>query len=344
MTTVGQITRYLESIAPLSYQESYDNAGLLTGNPGQQVTGVLVALDAIEAVVDEAIERGCNVVVAHHPIIFRGLKKLNGKNYVERTIIKAIKHDIAIYAIHTNLDNVYYNGVNQQIADKLGLQDTRILQPSSSLYWLRVTVPEKYQEALCMELTTLGAEAISITRVSLPENNLSLQSKLEFKLPGGLKNTITAALNQLQDIEITDYALAVLENKDTTVGAGMIGNLAEPLSGKAFLERIKSSMAVTCIRYTAIPDKAIQKVALCGGAGSFLLSAAISAGADAFISGDFKYHEFFDADNKILVADIGHFESEQYTTELLAELLSKKFTNFAVHCVKTNTNPVNYFF
>ncbi len=344
MTTVGQITQYLESIAPLSYQESYDNAGLLTGNKDQQVGGVLVCLDATEAVIDEAIQRNCNVVVTHHPIIFRGLKKLNGKNYVERTIIKAIRHEIAIYAIHTNLDNVYYNGVNQQIAEKLGLRDTTILQPSSALYSLWVTLPESHQENFCMELTTLGAEAISINPVNLPESAQAPQVRLEFKVPGGLKNTILAAMQRLPEIDLTDFSLAVLENKDVTVGAGMIGFLPEPMSGKAFLQWVKTNMEISCIRYTDIPDKPIQKVALCGGAGSFLLSTAISHGADAFVSSDFKYHEFFDAEGKILVADIGHFESEQYTITLLAELLSKKFTNFAVHCVKTNTNPVNYFF
>jgi len=344
MTTVGQISRFLESIAPLTYQEDYDNAGLLTGNPDMEVSGVLVCLDATEAVISEAIERGCNLVVSHHPIVYKAIKKLTGSTYVERSLIKAIKNDIAIYIIHTNLDNVYYNGVNQQIADKLGLHDTRILLPSTALFSLTVTLPENQRETLCALLTSLGAEAGTITQVHLPETRQRAFVQISFKVPAGLKNTVLSAVHQTPNLEISDYSLSVLENKDITVGAGMIGHLPNPISGEAFLQLVKDSMAAPCIRYTAIPDKPVQKVAFCGGSGSFLLPDAIRQGADVFLSSDFKYHQFFDATGQIFIADIGHFESEQYTTPLLADLLSKKFTNFAVHCVKTITNPVNYFF
>ncbi|MDP4821494.1 MAG: Nif3-like dinuclear metal center hexameric protein [Saprospiraceae bacterium] len=344
MTTVGEIARFLESIAPLAYQEDYDNAGLLTGAPGKQVSGVLVCLDATEAVIDEAIERGCNLVVTHHPILFKAIKKLTGATHVERALIKAIKNDVAIYVIHTNLDNVYYNGVNQQIADKLGLQDTRILQPSAALFSLVVTLPASQRENLCTQLTTLGAEAGTISPVQLPEATQQAFVQITFKVPGGLKHAVLEALRQNNALEIADYSLHLLDHKDVTVGAGMIGYLPTPITGQTFLQMVKDSMAAPCVRYTAIPDKPIQKVAFCGGSGSFLLPEAIRQGADVFLSSDFKYHQFFDATDQVFIADIGHFESEQYTTPLLADLLSKKFTNFAVHCVKTITNPVNYFF
>ena len=258
---IKEITSFLESIAPLAYQESYDNAGLICGNANAEVKGTLLCLDSTEEILDEAIQKGCNLVIAHHPIVFRGLKQFIGQNYVERTIIKAIKNDVAIYAIHTNLDNVYAHGVNEKFAEKLGLKNTRILAPK----------------------------------------------------PG-------------------------IEN----VGAGLVGELPNALSEMDFLVQLKSVMKTACIRYTPLRGKTVKKVALCGGAGSFLLSNAKQEKADIFITGDFKYHEFFDAEGKIIIADIGHFESEQFTIELLYELLSDKFSNFALHCTKVNTNPVQY--
>jgi len=260
---VSDITAYLETIAPSHLQESYDNAGLITGQKNWTVRGVLVSLDTTPAIISEAVERGCNMIVAHHPIVFRGLKKINGSNYVEQTIISAIKNDIAIYAIHTNLDNVYSNGVNERFASKLGLVETRILSPK--------------------------------------------------------------------------------DNNELNIGSGMIGTLQEPMPTYNFLSFLKATMKVGCLRHTDIVNKEINIVALCGGSGSFLIDHAINAGADIFISADIKYHEFFDADGKIIIADIGHYESEQYTIELLVELLNSNFSNFAAHFTNLSTNPIKYF-
>jgi dinuclear metal center YbgI/SA1388 family protein len=265
-TNLGTLVSYLEGIAPLHLQEDYDNAGLITGHPDMVIKGVLVCLDAIEAVVDEAISLSCNVIIAHHPIVFRGLKRFNGANYIERTIIKAIKHDIAIYAIHTNLDNVYAHGVNGKIAERLGLTDTRIL---------------------------------------LPKEAVNYQGQ--------------------------------------SVGAGMIGVLPEVMSTMSFLSMVKTKMELQYIKHTAICKDVVRSVAVCGGSGGFLLAQAMRQGADIFITSDYKYHEFFDANDRIIIADIGHYESEKYTIELLYGLIINKFTTFAAHYTKVVTNPVKYF-
>ncbi len=260
--TIGQITALLETIAPRHLQESYDNAGLITGRFDWQCSGVVFALDSTEAVIAEAVSLGANLVVAHHPIVFRGLKTITGSNYIERTIIAAIKHDIAIYAIHTNLDNVLQNGVNQRIAQQLGLQNLRVLAPKSS------------------------------------------------------------------DTDL--------------IGAGVIGYLVPDMTEGAFLEHLKTAMQAQVVRHTELTGRRVVKVAVCGGSGSFLLPQAIQAGAQVFVTSDFKYHEFFDADGQIVIADIGHYESEQYTIDLLFSLVSEKFPTFALHLTKQYTNPVRY--
>ncbi|WP_373552186.1 Nif3-like dinuclear metal center hexameric protein [Haliscomenobacter sp.] len=269
-TTISELTTYLESIAPSHYQEDYDNSGLLVGDPNTPITGVMIALDATEAVIDEAVAKGCNLLVAHHPIIFRGLKRLTGRNYVERVVIKAIREGVALYAIHTNLDNVYRSGVNGKIAEKLGLENTRIL----------------------------AAKPL-------------------------LKNGLPAP--------------------DPEVGSGMIGTLPQSMSEIDFLQHLKSSMQVGCIKYTPLGSREVRTVAVCGGSGGFLLPKAIAAGADVFVTADYKYHEFFDADGQIVIADIGHYESEQFTIELLHEIISKKYSNFARYCTSVKTNPVHYY-
>ncbi|THH39381.1 Nif3-like dinuclear metal center hexameric protein [Neolewinella litorea] len=262
MTTIKEVTDYLERIAPGHLQESYDNAGLIVGDPATEVTGVLTSLDCTEEIIEEAAARGCNVVVAHHPIVFRGLKRLNGANYVERTVIQAIRRGIAIYAIHTNLDNVRFRGVNERIAQRLGLQRLRLLRA-----------------------------------------------------------------------------------KDETgeVGSGMVGELPQPLSEGDFLALLHERMHATVVRHTPLTGKEVRTVAVAGGAGGFLLADAKAAGAQAFVTADYKYHEFFDAEGDIVICDIGHYESEQFTTQLLAELLTKEFTTFAVLSTERNTNPVRYY-
>jgi len=258
---IKEITRFLEDYASLQYQESYDNCGLIVGNENIEVKGTLITLDCTEEVIDEAIAEDCNLIIAHHPIIFNGLKKLNGSNYIERTVIKAIKNDLSIYAIHTNLDNVH-NGVSAKIAERLGLENCKVLSHKSDL-------------------------------------------------------------NQL-------------------VGLGIIGELKESIKTSKFLIDIKTNMQTNCIRHTSLVKEDVKRVAVCGGSGSVLLKNAKAVDADIFISADFKYHDFFDAENDIVIADIGHYESEQFTKDLIYDLLVKNFTKFAVRLSKVNTNPIKY--
>ncbi len=362
--TVKHITNLLESMAPLSLQESYDNAGLLTGNHQQTVTGILVSLDATEAIIDEAIQKGCNMVVAHHPIIFGGLKKLNGKNYVERTVIKAIKNDIAIYAIHTNLDNVH-TGVNRKICDKLGLTGTSILQPAGGkLRKLVVFVPNAHVETVKQALfaagcgqignydeCSFGTEGTGTFRgneESQPfagqplEHHKEAETRLETIFPAHQSAAVIKALNASHPYEEVAYDIYALENTHPQAGSGMIGELPSAMDSTQFLNHLKNSMETSCIRYTSL-NRSIQRVAVCGGAGSFLIKQAIASGADAFVTADCKYHEFFDAENRLMIADIGHYESEIFTKELLRDVILEKFPTFAVLLSETNTNPINYF-
>ncbi len=362
--TINQVITFLETIAPKVYQESYDNCGLLTGNQNWDVTGVLTTLDCTEAVIEEALERKCNLIVSHHPIIFKGLKKITGQNYVERIIIKAIKNDIAIYAIHTNLDNVY-EGVNKKIADKIGLVNNLILSPKeNSLSKLVTFVPlESYDKVLAAlhdagagqlgnykncSFTTEGTGAFLpdqfanpyIGKVTILEK--VAEQRIEVILPSIIERRVVSALKKAHPYEEVAYYLSTLKNENQEVGAGMIGELENPEEPIVFLNRLKEVMQTNLIRHTVIPNKPISKVAVCGGAGSFLLQEAISAGADVFVSADFKYHDFFDADKNILIADIGHFESEQFTKELLKEVLTRKFPTFAINFSNTPTNPISY--
>lgn len=360
-----ELTNYLETVAPSSLQESYDNAGLIVGDSGTEILGVLVSLDCTEEVVDEAIANNCNVIVAHHPIVFGGLKKINGKNYVERTVIKAIKNDIAIYAIHTNLDNVY-EGVNKRIADKLGLLRTHILAPKPNLLKKLVTfVPIEFAEKVKQALFDAGAGHIgnysecSFVASGLGSFKASSEAKpfvgevdkqhqeqelrLETIFPAFLQTQILGALIKVHPYEEVAYDIYPIENFYEKTGSGLVGELESEMSPENFLKHLKNSMDLKVIRFTSF-SKNIKRVAVCGGAGSFLLKNAIGQGADAFVTADFKYHEFFDAEQKLMIADIGHYESEKFTKELLSELILKKFHTFAVLLSKTNTNPVNYYY
>ena len=355
----------IEKFAPLAYQESYDNCGLLTGHKEQEVTGAILCLDCIEALVDEAIQKNCNLIIAHHPIIFSGLKKLNGTNYIERTIIKAIQNNIAIYACHTNLDNVKL-GVNKKIADKLGLINQQILSPKKSLLKKLVTfVPPTHLEIVRESLFNAGAgnignydscsfnlEGTGSFRGNENSNpfigekgklSLEKETRLELIFETVNEATIISALKQNHPYEEVAYDIYQLENTYQNIGSGMVGELEKPISETEFLENLKSIFKVKVIKHTALTNKRIKKVALCGGSGSFLLKNAINSKSDIYISSDFKYHEFFDAENKILVADIGHYESEQFTPEIFYEIISNKFPTFASYLTETNTNPVNYF-
>jgi len=264
-STIQEVYDYLHTIAPFQYQENYDNAGLIIGNPHAECTGVLTCLDSTEAIVDEAIALGANLIVAHHPIVFRGLKRFNGANYIEKAVIKAIKNDIAILAVHTNLDNVISNGVNERIAQRLGLVD--------------------------------------IAPLAVKKN---------------------------------------IDQSKGAVGSGVVGKLKTEMSELDFLHTLKEKMQVGVVKHTKLLGQPVDKVAVCGGVGGFLLEDAKSSGAQVFVTSDYKYHEFFDANAQIIIADIGHYESEQFTINLLQELIRRKFSTFAAHCTKLNTNPVNY--
>lgn len=345
--TIRALCNYLEQIAPSAYQESYDNAGLIVGDPNAEIKGVMICLDSTEAVVDEASEKGCNLIIAHHPIVFRGLKRFNGRTYVERVVMQAIKNEIAIYAIHTNLDNVYLQGVNAKISEKIGLINTRILSPKKMLKKLtfisamakEAALKQAVQEALPLQVDKSN---YLITSLPLTTNGGVEKIKVELLLPSAGYRGILNTLEGKQLLEPGSIEISEVENKSRYVGSGMIGELPKPLDEMAFLKHLKKVMQVGCVKYTQLLNRPIQKVALCGGAGGFLLSTAIAKGADIFITADYKYHEFFDADGKIVIADIGHYESEQFTIELLFEIISEKFSNFAAYCTKVNTNPVNY--
>lgn len=347
---IKEVISHLETIAPPVYQESYDNAGLITGSAAAEVRGVLVCLDATEAVLDEAIQQNCNLIIAHHPIVFRGLKKLTGRNYVERVIIKAIKNDLAIFAIHTNLDNVFHQGVNGRIAEKLGLQRTQILLPKQVSKKLQIFSPASLVAPLQEALAEAGAERVDGIREANFLNELGksamingeMRVKLEIAFPTGVQGAILRTLRPFQERARIDYDLLSLETPTSEIGSGMIGYLPEPMEPEAFLRFLKDRMQTECVKHTAVLDRPVEKVALCGGSGGFLLGAATAQGAQVFVTADYKYHEFFDADGKIIIADIGHYESEQFTIQLLFEIISRKFSNFAVHCTKVRTNPVFY--
>lgn len=362
---IKDITQYLETIAPLALQESYDNSGLLVGNKDTEVTQALISLDCTEDVVQEAINKGCNLIISHHPIIFGGLKRLNGNNYIERTVIKAIQNNIALYAIHTNLDNVLNSGVNEKIAQKLGLENVKILSLKADLLCKLVTfcptaqAPQVRQAIFNAGAGTIGqydecsfnSEGIGTFRGGEGTNPVAgnagtqhqeQEIRIETIFPAYMQGAVISALLQAHPYEEVAYDIYPLKNKHPQTGAGIIGQLSTAMEADAFLQHLKTQLKAEGIRYTPI-NKKIQKVAVCGGSGSFLLRDAISQNADAFVTADFKYHQFFDAENRLMIVDVGHYESEQYTIELLAEILNKKFSTFAVLFSEVNTNPIKYY-
>ncbi|MCR9173651.1 MAG: Nif3-like dinuclear metal center hexameric protein [bacterium] len=362
---IKEITRYLESLAPISSQESYDNSGLIVGNENTEVSNVLISLDCIESTVEEAIEKNCELIIAHHPIVFRGLKKLNGKNYIERTVIKAIKNDIAIYAIHTNLDN-YRFGVNHEIGKRIGLKNLRVLQPKNEvLSKLICYIPHDHVTAVSQAMFDAGAgkigdydecgfatsgegsfrpnESAKPFIGASEERSTVKETKFEVVCSTHSVHQVVQAMISAHPYEEVAYEIFPMLNSNPYEGSGMVGELETPVKTEDFLKHLKREFQCGVIRHTDLVSENIQKVAYCGGAGSFLLPSAKRSGADIFITGDYKYHEFFDADGGIIIADIGHFESEQYTSHRIAEILMEKFATFAVHLTEVNTNPINYF-
>ena len=361
----------LEELAPLAYAEDFDNVGLLTGDKEAEATGILVCHDALESVIDEAIAKNCNLIVCFHPILFSGLKKITGATYVERAVIKAIKNDIAIYAVHTALDN-HQNGVNKIFCDALGLKDVKILIPKSNFIrkLITYTTPENADEvrtALCNAgagtignydncsfnsvgfSTYQGNENSNPTVGNKGELTQTDEIKIEVTFEKNLESKILKALFQSHIYEEVAYEIYALENQHQNIGLGAIGTLEKPMDEKEFLAFVKVKMKAPGIRHTEFTGKPIHKVAVLGGSGSFAIKNAICAGADAFLTADLKYHNFYEAENQLLLADIGHFESERYTKNYIVDFLQKKIPNFApvlltngILLSEENTNPVKY--
>jgi len=363
---IKSVIKELEGIAPTHLQESYDNSGLLTGSAEWDCSGILLTLDITENTIEEAKQKGCNLVIAHHPIIFKGLKKITHTgDYVERTLIKAIKSDVALYAIHTNLDNVLH-GVNKMIADRLALSDRKVLAPKDNLLKKLVFfVPPAHAEVVRKAIFDAGGGRLgnyaecsfnqSGTGTFMPlegaqpfsgtmnERSSEPEERIEIQYPAWLEGAVIQAMKASHPYEEVAYDLIPVTNLANQYGSGLIGVLPEPLPEHEFLSLLKASFSLKIIRHSPLTGKKIQKVAVCGGAGSFLTKFALRGNADAYVTADLKYHEFFDADNRLLLADIGHWESEQFTSELLFEHLIEKFPTFAVLKSGENTNPVHYF-
>lgn len=362
---IKDVLLHIERFAAPELQEDWDNAGLITGQRSWDCTGAMLCLDATVNVIREAAEKGCNLVIAHHPIVFRGLKRLNGKNYIEQAVIEAIKKDIAIYAVHTNLDNVVL-GVNGKIAEKLGLKNITILNPKRKVLRRLITfAPLDKAEEVRQALFAAGAghvgqyaecsfnsegtgtfkagEGSNPYVGEIGKRHEEQEAKIEIVYPFYLEPQILQALVDNHPYEEVAYDIFTMENVHQGIGSGVIGELETPEEETAFLSRLKTTFDVPVVRHTPLLSKPIKKIALCGGAGSFLTTTALAQGADIYVTADIKYHEFFDAEGRMVLADIGHYESEQFTIDLLHELLAQKIPTFAVLKTSVDTNPVRYF-
>ena len=367
---VKDVIGLFEEIAPLAYSEDFDNTGLLVGDDNMKVNGILITLDTLETVVDEAIKKNCNLIVSFHPIIFSGLKKLTRKTYVERTVQKAIKHDIAIFSSHTALDNAW-NGVNSMICQKLELKEQTILIPQAETIKKLVTfVPKNDVDKVRNAIFDAGGGSIgNYDNCSFniegkgsfrgnEESNPTIgergtthfenEVQLSVTFSKHLHNNILKSLFDSHPYEEVAYEITTLENQNQKIGMGMVGNLVRPQTELEFLQFLKKTMKTDCVRHSPLLDRPVSRVAVLGGSGSFAIEAAKRADADVFVSADFKYHDFFRAEKSILLADIGHYESERYTKELLYSFLTKKIANFAPALLKgiviseINTNPISY--
>ncbi|HNW97347.1 MAG TPA: Nif3-like dinuclear metal center hexameric protein [Bacteroidales bacterium] len=362
---IHKITSFLESIAPLALQESYDNSGLIIGNPNDEVSKALITLDVTEEIIDEAISKKCQLIISHHPLIFGNISKIRPDNYTGKCIIKAIKNNISIYAIHTNFDNID-NGVNAALCNKIGLINCRILKPKKNILKKLVTFcPTKHADKVRKALFDNGTghignydscsyniegfgtfRALGNTNPFVGEAfklHKENEIRIETIFPAYLERNILKALFASHPYEEVAYDIYPLENSFNKAGEGMIGELEKSMTSNDFFKKIKSDLKIPVIRHNNKLNKKIKKVAVCGGSGSFLVKDAIFAGADAFLTSDIKYHNFFDGDNSLIIADIGHYESEQFMKEILYEQLNKKFPTFAVLISKLNTNPVKYY-
>lgn len=361
---ISQIIGILEEFAPLPLQESFDNAGLQVGDASQKVRGILLCLDVTEEVVDEALELGCNLIVSHHPLIFKPLRTLTGKTYIERCVIKACQHDIAIYSAHTNLDNAN-QGVNFRLAEKIGLQNIKVLQPKeNSLLKLVTFVPNEHADAVRNALFNAGAGHIGNydscsynlegegTFRALKEANPFVgeidelhkenEVRIEVIIPSYKKSSLTRALLTVHPYEEPAYDFYPLANSWMQVGSGVVGELPTEEDEESFLQRIKTIFQLKSLKHSPFTGKMIREVALCGGSGAFLIKDAIAYGADVFLTGEAKYNDYYDVEDRILLAVLGHYESEVCTKEIFYDVITKKMPNFAIHFSNVNTNPVNY--
>ncbi len=361
---IKEVIQHLETLAPTTYAEDFDNVGLLVGDPNTPVTGILVTLDTLEIIIDEAIENNCNLIISFHPIVFKGIKKFNGNNYVERVVMKAIKHDIAIFAIHTALDNAIH-GVNDMICEQLGLVNRKILIPQSeNIKKLTTFAPVTEAETLRSKLFEAGAgtignydncsfssEGIGTFRASEKANpsigkigkmHHEKETQIQVTYPKHKERNILKALFNNHSYEEVAYEIITLENNNQNIGMGMIGELPESANELDFLKHIKNVFKTGCVRHSELLGKPIKKVAVLGGSGSFAIQNAQRAGADIFITADLKYHQFYEAEKQLILADVGHYESEQYTKNLIVSYLRKKISNFAIILSDKNTNPIQY--
>ncbi|MXV37726.1 Nif3-like dinuclear metal center hexameric protein [Flavobacteriaceae bacterium Ap0902] len=360
-----EIIKVLENWAPKSDAEDFDNVGLQVGDPEQDIEKALVTLDITDEVVNQAIEENAHLIITFHPLIFKGLKQLSGKNRIERLVVKAIQHNIALYAIHTNLD-AQLDGVNGMIAERLGLEDCKILIPKTEdLFKLKFFVPHMDAEKVKDAIFSTGAGTIgnyaecsfntegygtfkpikgaNPTLGTLDQRHEEPETKVEILIQQKEINNVLSMMKSAHPYEEVAYDLIPLKNENQTKGMGQIGKLKEPMAAESFLKLVKNQLTTTCVRHSDLIHKKIEKVAILGGSGAFAISPAKMAGADAFVTADLKYHDFFLAENGILLCDVGHFESEQYTKNLITRYLSEIFPNFAILTSDINTNPVNYY-
>lgn len=361
---IKEVISALEMFAPLPLQDGFDNAGLQIGLTDAEATGALLCLDVTEAVVDEAITLGYNLIVSHHPLLFKGYKSLTGKDYVERCIMKAVKNDIVIFSMHTNLDNAM-GGVNYKIADKIGLKNVQILDAKEDCLLKLVTfVPENQAEKVRQALFEAGCGNIGNYDAcsynvngkgtfragegthpycgKVGELHEEAEVRIETILPAFRKSAVVKALLAVHPYEEPAYDLYPLRNNWSQTGAGIIGELDEPETETDFLKRIKQTFEVGCVKHSRMKGRLIRSVALCGGAGAFLLPKAVGCHADVFITGEVKYHDYFSYEDDILIAEIGHYESEQYTKEIFYSIIREKFPALDVQMTRVNTNPIKY--
>ena len=361
---LSDLCNYLDSEIPLSFQEGYDNSGLQVGQSGKEITSALIALDVTEAVIDEAFQKGCDIIISHHPLIFNGLKKITGNSSTDRILVKAIKNDIAVYSAHTNLD-MMSNGVSIKMAQKLNLQNIKVLRPlKNRLVKLVTFIPDDHLDRVREAIFNAGAgnigkydqcgfsvsgtgsfragEGTNPYTGQKGKTHFGNEIRFETILFSHLQEDVIKALLAAHPYEEVAFDLYPVENNNIEIGLGCTGDLTEPVNEINFLNLISSVFKAQGLRYSGLTGKSVSKVALCGGSGAVLLNDAVSTGADAFVTGDIKYHTFFEADGRILIVDCGHFESEKFSIEILNDLIVKKFPKFAVRFSETNTNPINY--